>query len=118
MEARYGGGFHARVQALIEEAGFTYNPPSLIPNSKRSLQLAELARDEGRFHEVHTGLFRGHWSESLNIGEAEVLLEVAGRAGLDPGQVQQVFAEGQYEDRIDSRPSRPTSWGPAESRPG
>lgn len=101
LEARYEEGFHARVQLLIEQAGFTYNPPDVIPNSKGSLQLAELARDEGRFHEVHTGLFRAYWSEHRNIGELQVLSEIAAGAGLNPSQVQQVLAEGRHEDRID-----------------
>ena len=88
------------MQVLIEQAGFNYNPPDVIPNSKLSLQLAEFARDEGSFDEVHDALFRAHWSEHLDIGNSDVLTEIAAKAGLDPGQVQKVFLEGRYEDRI------------------
>lgn len=88
------------MQLLIEQAGFTYNPPDVIPNSKMSLQLAELARDQGKFDEMHDALFRAHWSEHLDIGSSDVLTEIAAKVGLDPGEVQEVLVEGRYEDRI------------------
>lgn len=100
LEARYPEGFRARVQMLIEQAGFTYNPPDVVPNSKMSLQLAEFARDEGRFDEVHEALFRAHWSHNRDIGSAETLMQIAEEAGLDPGEANQVISGGRYEDRI------------------
>lgn len=33
LEAHYGGGFHARVKSLIEQVGFTYDQPEVVPNS-------------------------------------------------------------------------------------
>jgi predicted DsbA family dithiol-disulfide isomerase len=55
-----------------------------VPNSRRALALAEYAREEGRFEEVHRALFRAYWAEGRDIGSDEVLLEVAAAAGLDP----------------------------------
>lgn len=55
-----------------------------VPNSKRALVLAEIAREQGRFEEVHRRLFRAYWAEGRDIGSDEVLLAVAADAGLDP----------------------------------
>jgi predicted DsbA family dithiol-disulfide isomerase len=57
-----------------------------VPNSKRALVLAEYAREQGRFDEVHGRLFRAYWAEGRDIGSDDVLLSVAADAGLDPGE--------------------------------
>src|SRR4051812_10602517 len=64
-----------------------------VPNSRRALALAEYAREEGRFEEVHRALFRAYWAEGLDIGAPEVLLGVAADAGLEPAE-----AAGRLED--------------------
>src|SRR3954454_2449418 len=60
--------------------------PRAPPNSRRALALAEYAREEGRFEEVHRALFRAYWAEGRDIGSDEVLLEVAADVGLDPAE--------------------------------
>jgi predicted DsbA family dithiol-disulfide isomerase len=57
-----------------------------VPNSRRALVLAEYAREQGRFDEVHRRLFRAYWAEGRDIGSDVVLLEVAADAGLDPAE--------------------------------
>lgn len=87
---------------MIQEAGFKYDPPPTIPNSMRSLEMAELARDAGRFHEVHTGLFEAYWSRALDIGDMEVLLGIAREAGMDDVMVKEALEDGRYRERISS----------------
>jgi len=100
LEERYGEGFHHRVQQMIEEAGFRYSPPDIIPNTLPSLYLGELARDEGGFDQVHHLLFTTYWSEGKNIGDPDVLAEVAEKAGLDVGRFAEAVQNGVYGDRI------------------
>jgi predicted DsbA family dithiol-disulfide isomerase len=57
-----------------------------VPNSRRALVLGECAREQGRYDEVHRQLFRAYWVEGRDIGSDEVLLQVAGDAGLDPAE--------------------------------
>jgi predicted DsbA family dithiol-disulfide isomerase len=57
-----------------------------VSNSRRALTLAEYAREQGRFDEVHRRLFRAYWVDGRDIGADEVLLEVAEDAGLDPAE--------------------------------
>jgi predicted DsbA family dithiol-disulfide isomerase len=92
------------VRSLIEEAGFTYAPPSFVPNSSRSLQLGELARARGRLDELHPRLFAAYWSDGRDIGDLDTLVSLGSSAGLDPGEVRRVIEEGTY--RGASRPQR------------
>lgn len=100
MEGRYREGFFDHVRRMIEAAGFKYDPPSIIPNSMRSLELAELARDTGRFNEVHKRLFEAYWSRSLDIGNLEVLREIGAEAGIPPDEIEEAIEDGRYRERI------------------
>src|SRR3954454_3925709 len=94
LERRYGSGFHERLFAMFEAAGLPHAESiERVPNSRRALALAEYAREEGRFEEVHRALFRAYWAEGLDIGSDEVLLGVAADAGLDPAE-----AAGRLDD--------------------
>ena len=100
LEKRYGPGIHDHTRRLIEGAGFTYDPPEVIPNSKHALELSELARDQNKFDQVHRSLFRAYWSEHRDIGDRAVLAEIATTAGLDPGDAEAAFDDGRYLERI------------------
>jgi predicted DsbA family dithiol-disulfide isomerase len=102
LERRYGEDFSDHVRQMIEDAGFKYDPPPVIPRSMRSLELAELARDEGRFRQLHQALFEAYWSRGLDIGIIDTLLEIAAEAGLDRDNAHEALADGRYRERIAS----------------
>lgn len=54
-----------------------------VANSRQALALAEFARDNGQFDPVHHALFSAVFAEAKNIGDADVLTEIATNAGLD-----------------------------------
>lgn len=88
---------------MVEESGYTYAPPpDVVPNSRKALQLTELARDLGLHEQVHSRLMHAYWSEEANIGDTETLLALAEEAGLDREQAQTVLDEGRYLDRIEA----------------
>ena len=97
---RYGPGLEDHTRRLIEEAGFTYRPSVRVPRSLRALQLGEFARAEGCHAEVHAGLFAAYWSEARDIGEIDVLVDVAEAAGLDGDKARAVLESGAYEERV------------------
>lgn len=100
LEARYGEGFSEHVRRMIEGVGFDHRPPPRVPRSLGSLQLAELARDEGRHEAVHAGLFAAYWSQGRDIGDLDVLVAVAAGAGLDPDKAREVLEQGAFADRV------------------
>ena len=62
--------------------------------------MTELARDRGLHDPVHSRLMHGYWSEERDLGDDEVLLDLAAEAGLDREEASEVIAERRYADRI------------------
>jgi predicted DsbA family dithiol-disulfide isomerase len=86
---------------MFATAGLEYAPPpDVVPNSKDALRLTELARERGLHEPVHDRLMDAYWTEGRNIGDREVLKEVAVEAGLDAEEVDDVLAGNAYADRI------------------
>jgi predicted DsbA family dithiol-disulfide isomerase len=103
LHRRYPEDVHERTRRMVEAAGLAYNPPpDLVPNSRKALEVTELARDRGIHEPVHTRLMRAYWEEGQNIGDEKVLLRLVGEAGLDPVEAASALAEGRYADRVNA----------------
>jgi predicted DsbA family dithiol-disulfide isomerase len=86
---------------VVEGAGFVFNPPrDVVPNSQGALRVGELARDRGSFEVVHEGLMTAYWSEAQDIGDPEVLVGVAGAAGLPRDDVLRAIQDPALGARI------------------
>ena len=87
---------------MVEASGYTYAPPpEVVPNSRKALQVTELARDRGLHEAVHSRLMHAYWSEEADIGDEETLLRLAAEAGLDRAEAKAALDEGLYLDRIE-----------------
>ena len=86
---------------MIEAAGLAYDPPAVIPNSRKALEVSELARDAGLHEAVHDRLMHAYWSEGRDIGDEDVLLDLVSEAGLDRGEAEAALVERRYAQRVD-----------------
>lgn len=76
---------HPEIPPLAGDEGLPFRPPTHVPNSRRSLEVAELAREQGAFDVYHCALFDAYFGRGQDIGDIAVLAELAACAGLDPG---------------------------------
>lgn len=91
------------MKRMVEESGYTYSPPpEIVPNSRKALQVTELARDLGLHEQVHSRLMHAYWSEEADIGDEETLLRLAEEAGLDRAEAKAALDDGPYLDRIEA----------------
>ncbi len=99
--ARYGRDMSERLRVFFAARGLDYNPnPDVVPNSRRALQLTELARDLGRHEAAHDRLMDAYWAEAKDIGDVAVLRTLATELELPQADVDRIFAEDLYADRI------------------
>jgi predicted DsbA family dithiol-disulfide isomerase len=100
LEQRYGTGFLDHVRNMVEAAGLVHAPPTHVPRSLASLQLAEVAREEEAHGRVHPRLFRAYWAEGRDIGDLEVLASVAEAAGIDADKALEAIGSNAFAERI------------------
>ena len=86
---------------MFSQAGLPYTQEiDHVPNSRRALQLGELARDRGRHGELHPRLMDAYWHRGVDIGDPEALRAEAVVAGLDGAEVDEILAGDAYLERI------------------
>ncbi len=89
---------------MFEQAGLPHAQRlETVPNSRKALMLAELARDRGAFEALHPRLFEAYWAEGRDIGEERVLVEEGTAVGLDAGEIIDALRDGRYLERIEAQ---------------
>jgi predicted DsbA family dithiol-disulfide isomerase len=89
---------------MFEEAGLPYNERlDRIPNSRRALILAELAREHGNFDALHPRLFDAYWARGRDIGDERVLLEEGVDVGLDESEIIDALGDERYLEQIEAQ---------------
>lgn len=71
-------------------------------NSKNALLLAETCKQLGHdaFYALHENLFAAYFVEQKNIGDKNILREIARQAGIDEAIVESAWADGPQHQRI------------------
>lgn len=82
------------------EYGVGFGGVSIMSNSKKALLAAEYARDEGKVKEFSREIFKSYFEECKNIGEDQVIEEVATKAGLKEFELQEVMKNKIYSQRL------------------
>jgi predicted DsbA family dithiol-disulfide isomerase len=89
---------------MFEQAGLAYAPKlDKVPNSRRALLVAELARERGVYDALHPRLFDAYWARGRDIGDREVLVQEGVQVGLDQGEILETLEEGRFLDRIEEQ---------------
>jgi predicted DsbA family dithiol-disulfide isomerase len=75
--------------------------PHVVSNSHLSLEAAEFAREHGGFEAYHRALFRAYFEDRRDIGDVDVLCEIADANGVDSQGLRQALADERYAAEID-----------------
>jgi predicted DsbA family dithiol-disulfide isomerase len=94
LQAKYGDRIKQadkKLKQLGEEVGITYNfdKANRIPNTLKAHRLIWFADQKGVQDKAVTGLFKGYFSDGVDIGDAKALAKVASEWGLNEGEVAQ-----------------------------
>jgi predicted DsbA family dithiol-disulfide isomerase len=86
--------------AMAEGIGLEMRQPSVLTNSLMALEATEYAKDEGKASEFSHAVYRAYFQDQQNIGDLEVVLDIARQVGLDPLLVQEHLQAGTYSERL------------------
>ena len=84
----------------LRKSGKEYNVEfgdvTILANSRKAFEASEFAREQGKYDELHEGLFYAYFTEVRNIGDEDVILDVALKAGLDISALKEALDSGKY----------------------
>ena len=104
LERRYGTSFAERRREIFEQAGLpSADSLDKVPNSRRALMLAELARERGSFEVLHPRLFDAYWARARDIGDEAVLVDEGNAVGLEEHEIVDALSDGRYLERIEAQ---------------
>jgi predicted DsbA family dithiol-disulfide isomerase len=89
------------VYPLAERLGVPIKLPSLSPQPRtaKAFELLALAQDKGLDHPYSMRVLKAFFQEDRDIGDPEILVELAADAGLDPDEARQALEHGTYAAR-------------------
>jgi predicted DsbA family dithiol-disulfide isomerase len=58
------------------------------------------ARDQGLQDPFHTKMFQAYWQDHKNIGQRDVVLDVARESGLDVAELEKAMDDRRYESEL------------------
>jgi predicted DsbA family dithiol-disulfide isomerase len=97
----------AQVQARIRESGaavgFTFGPRTHVWNTLNAHRMIHWAGLEGKGLEMKRALLQAYHGEGRNPGAPDVLVELAGKIGLDPVRAKAIAESNEYEAEVRER---------------
>jgi predicted DsbA family dithiol-disulfide isomerase len=85
---------------MAQDEGLDMSRPPFRSNSHLALVADLFARDAGKQEPFHTNMFKAYWQEHRNIGDREVVLDVARQSGLDAAALAQAIDDRRYEQEL------------------
>ncbi len=98
--ARFRASWERGVVPLAARYGVEMHFPPHKPRSRWAHEAAEFARDRGCFDAMRVALFRAYFVANRDLGDPEVLVDVATSVGLDGLELRAALAEGRYTARV------------------
>jgi predicted DsbA family dithiol-disulfide isomerase len=100
MARKFGPEKIAAIHARLEEAGkeegiaFAFDKITRSPNTLDAHRLIRWAQSSGKQSEIVERLFSLYFVEGQDIGDRQVLIDVARQAGLDTDTITRLLIEG------------------------
>jgi predicted DsbA family dithiol-disulfide isomerase len=87
---------HARLKSLMEAEGLQFNQRTHTYNSRLAQELAK------GFDSMRDPLYKAYFADGKNIGDVEVLVEVALSVGIPAESARRVLNERTFKDAVDA----------------
>jgi predicted DsbA family dithiol-disulfide isomerase len=90
------------MKALFEAEGLPYDTGrDMSYNSRLAQELAKWAESRGKSGEIHDAIFRAYFVDLKNIGNREVLADIAEALGLPREEAIRVLASRSFKKAVD-----------------
>jgi len=92
----------AEMRARMQAEGLPYGKRTMTFNSRLAQELGAWADTQPGGEAIHDALFRAYFVDARNIGDPEVLVDIATSVGLPAGQAQEVIEKRTHRAAVDA----------------
>ena len=96
----YPPGYLENMRQMALDSGIEMQRPALIPNTRKAHEATEFARAAGRLLPFHEAVFRAYWVDERNIGDVDVLCDIAAGCGIDAQALRAALEEGRHAAEV------------------
>jgi predicted DsbA family dithiol-disulfide isomerase len=122
VEGREMAGFYAqrgldpeamyqRMKTLMDAEGLPYGRRTHTYNSRLAQELGKWADTQPGGGAIHDKLYRAYFVDARNIGDPDILVEIAESVGLDGKEARRIIDERVFKDEIDADWQKSASYG-------
>ena len=101
----------AQMRARMEAEGLPYGNRSMTYNSRLAQELGVWADTQPGGEAIHDALFRAYFVDARNIGDPEVLVEIAVSVGLPAGEAREVIEKRTHQAAVDADWAKSRQYG-------
>lgn len=92
----------AQMRARMEAEGLPYGNRTMTYNSRLAQELGAWADTQPGGEAIHDALFRAYFVDARNIGDPEVLVEIAASVGLPAEKAREVIEKRTHKAAVDA----------------
>ena len=92
--------WQSSVLPMAAERGLVMRVPPIATRTRLTFQAVELARDRGKFDAMHRAIFEAFFRDGRDIGDLDVLMDIAASIDLAPTLVNDALETGTYVRRV------------------
>src|SRR5690348_13227889 len=102
---------YQRMKGLMDAEGLPYGRRTHTYNSRLAQELGKWADTQPGGEAIHDALYRAYFVDARNIGDPEILVEIAQSVRLPADEARQVLAERRFKDAVDADWTKSRQWG-------
>ena len=102
---------YARMKGLMDAEGLPYGRRTHSYNSRLAQELGKWADTQPGGEAIHDALYRAYFVDSRNIGDPEILVEIAQSVGLSGEEARAVLSESRFKDAVDADWAKSHAYG-------
>lgn len=102
---------YREMKERMDAEGLPYGRRTHTYNSRLAQELGAWADTQDGGEAIHDALYRAYFVDAKNIGDVDVLLEVAGAIGLDVEAARKVLEDRTFKAVIDEDWAKSRSYG-------
>ena len=100
-----------RMKGLMDAEGLPYGQRTHTYNSRLAQELGKWADTEPNGAAFHDAMYKAYFVDARNIGDLEVLVEIARFVGLSADTARQVLVERRFKDAVDADWEKSRAYG-------